>query len=257
MKKIKVVLSGIVLIFSASVFGAPEIKGTPNEIREILYPKENIVVIRGHAEEKAYSNKAILSLVITTEHNNLSTSIKNNEKLRNKIKNELISAGIKAEEVNNSKFSTSPQYGWFGKEPDSYKVVNRMDIGIYDEKQLVSVAKISDENTEVVLAGAVYEHTEKEKYESLVKEKAVSNIMTQKGFYEDTLGIKLVPTGVSDIQIGHMPTDSAMLLDQALERRREKVSYSSAMQVEPATAQSSFDEVKYEANVVVEFKISK
>ena len=82
------------------------------------------------AEEKAYSDRAIISLVITSEDKQLSTSISNNIALRESISQQLVTAGINPDHIKSSKFSTSPQYGWFGKKPDSYKVVNRMAVTI-------------------------------------------------------------------------------------------------------------------------------
>ncbi len=251
----KIVFGSVLLVFSAASVGETEIKGTPSELREFIHPAENIVVIRGYSEKKAFSDKAIVSLVITTESKKLSSSIQRNQKLRSSIKTKLIGAGIKEDEINNSKFSTSPQYGWFGKEPDSYKVVNRMDIGIYDEKQLIIIATVSDENMEVVLAGSTYDHTQKVKYKDLVKERALSEIMKQKKSYEKTLGVKLIPTGISDTRVHHMPTKGAMLLEQAVTKRKQSAGYTSKTQHNTTQSNSSFDEVKYEANMVVEFEI--
>jgi len=251
----KIIFGGLLLMFSVVSVGETEIKGTPNELREFIHPAENIVIIRGYSEEKTFSDKAIVSLVITTEHDKLSSSIERNQKLRDKIKTQLVSSGIREDEINNSKFSTSPQYGWFGKEPDNYKVINRMEIGIYDEKQLIAVASVSDENKEVVLASSIYEHTQKDKYRDIVKEKALSEIMKQKKGYEKTLGVKLIPIGITDTRIHNIPTEGAMFLDQALENRKKSSSFSSIVQHDTAQASSSFDEVKYEANMAVEFKI--
>jgi len=49
-----------------SAFAQPELKGSPNDLRQFLYPSEKIVTLRAEAEKKAYSDKAIISLVINS-----------------------------------------------------------------------------------------------------------------------------------------------------------------------------------------------
>jgi uncharacterized protein YggE len=104
-----------------SAFAQPELKGSPNDLRQFLYPSEKIVTLRAEAEKKAYSDKAIISLVITSEDQQLSTSISNNMALRESISKQLVTAGINPEYIKSSKFSTSPQYVWFGKKPIAIK----------------------------------------------------------------------------------------------------------------------------------------
>ena len=115
MKKILLLVS--LLTASFALHAQPELKGSPEELRHFLHPSERIVSLHGQAEEKAYSDRAIISLVITTEDKLLSNSIASNSNLRKFITTQLTTAGINGESIKSSKFSTSPQYGWFGKKP--------------------------------------------------------------------------------------------------------------------------------------------
>ena len=60
------------LLFSPAVIAAPEIKGNPDELRGFLHPNASIVSLSARAEEKAYTDKAIVSVVVTTEDELLS-----------------------------------------------------------------------------------------------------------------------------------------------------------------------------------------
>ena len=69
------------LLFCILPFGAlaePELKGSPDVLRQFLHPSENIVTLSAEAEEKAYSDRAIISLVVTSLDEQLSASISKN-----------------------------------------------------------------------------------------------------------------------------------------------------------------------------------
>jgi uncharacterized protein YggE len=243
-----------------AVYAQPEVKGSPDDLKRFLYPADKMVSIFGQAEEKAYSDKANISLVITTENKLLSDSITSNSELRQIITDELMASGITADNIKSSKFSTSPEYGWFGKKPASYKVVNRMAISITDELHLQAVALVADSRKEVELSATIFEHTKKDEYSDLVKKKALEKVMQQKAFYESSLGVKLTPINFRNTNIGFRATQGAMQLEQmVMTKRRQSLqdaSVSMSVAAEPSVSEeSSFDEVLYEAGIYVDFKI--
>lgn len=248
-----------ILLISGAAFSAPELKGSPQELRGFLHPASKVITINGNAEEKAYSDKAIVSLVITTENKLLSESISTNSLLREKITASLTDAGIDPNAIKSSKFSSSPEFGWFGDKPSSYKVVNRMAIAIMREQHLKEIAVVADQYKEVELSDTTFEHTKKDEFNAKVKAKALTNVIKQKTFYEKSLGLKLTPIGIRDSNIRQRATRGAMVLDQvvATEAKREKSAYSSIAKYRNQAKESSFDEVKYEANLSVEFKIEQ
>lgn len=242
---------------STHVLSAPELKGSPQELRGFLHPVDKVITIRAEAEEKAYSDKAIVSLVITTESKRLSDSISSNSLLREQIKASLISSGLSDESIKNSKFSSSPEYGWFGSKPDSYKVVNRMAVSITEESHLKELAVVADNFKEVELSDTSFEHTLKDDFNEKVKAKALAKIIKQKEFYESSLGLKLTPIGIKDSNIRHRATRGAMVLEQAMvtSAPREKSSLASDSAYRKKVQKPSFDEVIYQANLSVDFKI--
>jgi uncharacterized protein YggE len=150
--------------------------------------------------------------------------------------------------IKNSKFSTSPDYGWFGKKPDSYKVANTVTVLIDDEIGLQSIAKIVDTYDEVTLLSTQYKHSEKELYKQKVKEKALNKVLKQKEFYAKSLGLNLKAISF---------TDQTAFLNDDIERievtgsRVKRSDYSSVKSKEQA--QTSFEKVTYSSNVTVRF----
>ncbi|MEW5250858.1 SIMPL domain-containing protein [Microbulbifer sp. 2201CG32-9] len=241
-------------IFPLKALSVTEIKGNPDELRGFLYPKEEVVTIFAEAEKKAYTDKALVSLVIKTKEKVLSEAIAKNSQLREVITQALTSSGVSAENINSSKFSTSPQYGWFGKKPSSYEVVNRIAVSITDESQLNRVAEVADEHIEAELSDTLFEHTKKNEFEMQVKELAVQKVMAQKKFYEESLGVKLKPVAFRVSNVKQRATQGALILEEIvvtasrIDSDERDAAYSESR--EP-----SFDEVQYEAGIYVDFII--
>ena len=243
------------LAFSSTSLALPELKGTPQDLRSLLHPEEKIVTIRASAEETAYSDRAIVNLVVTTEEELLADAIAANSTLRDKLGRALGSAGIGQDRIKNSKFSSSPQYGWLGKTPSSYKVVNRVAVTIGDEEQLEAIARLADQNKEVTLSDTSFEHTEKDLLNKKVKAEALAKVMAQKADYEQVLGIKLTPVGIRTADIRQRATRGAMMLEEVIVTAERETEASYASKAEVASPTPSFDEVKYEADLYVDFKI--
>ncbi len=253
----KAILVLWLVFISSSAISAPELKGSPQDLRGFLYPKDKVVSIYGKAEQKAYSDTAIISLVITTEDKLLSAAISKNGVVRQEISQSLVASKFDQNSIKSSKFSSSPQYGWFGKKPSSFKVVNRMAITITDEGQLREIAVLSDKYEEVELSDTEFEHSKKEEYNDLVRAKALENVLQQKAFYEKSLGVQLTPIGIRDSNIQHRATRGAAVIEEVIveAERVHSGSYSPESKRWSQSSTPSFDEVKYEANLFVDFKI--
>ncbi len=248
----------LLLCSSSLTLATPELKGSPEELRQFLHPSERIISLHGQAQEKAYSDRAIISLVITTEDKQLSNSIAVNSSLREHITEQLTSQGIDSDSIKSSKFSTSPQYGWFGKKPDSYKVVNRMAITISDESQLKTIATVADSKAEIELSDTAFEHSKADEYKNKVKKLALEKAIKQKAYYESSLGITLTPVGFRNSQIRFRGTQGANMLEEIVvtaSRRSAGKLQEMAMSRPAQKPTPSFDEIEYEAEIYVDFKI--
>jgi len=241
------------LLVPSLCMAVPEIKGSPQELRGLLHPTDKIVTIHGNAKETAYSDRAIISLLITTTEKQLSDAIAENQSLRKNLRQSLITAGIDRYKIKNSKFSSSPQYGWLGKKPNSYKVVNRMAISIEEEGQLYSIAQFSDQNEEVTIMNTIFEHSEEKQYNKKVQSHALKEIMKQKSDYEQTLGVKLSPIGIRKNDTRYRATGGAIVFEEVVvtgsKRRSDEEFYS-------FETESSFDEILYEAELSIDFRIT-
>ncbi len=246
------------LILPLTLHAAPELKGNPEDLRGFLHPRENIINISAEAEETAYSDEAIINVLVTTEEKTLSQAIKSNTVLRDKIKQTLISKGIPTDKINNSNFSSSSEYGWFGDEPDSYKIMNRMAIEISAESQLQTIATLADEYDEVKLSATSFKHSKKEAFTQKVKQKALDKVMAKKAYYEQALGITLIPVSFNESNIRHQATAGANVLGRAVmveaELDRSYSKKASAAPIPKAT-NNSFDEIKYRGSITVQFKV--
>jgi len=261
----RIVFCSLLILFSSFAYSAPELKGSPEELRQFLHPRDKLVTIYGDATETAYSDKAIVSLVIDTEDKLLSESIAKNASLRAEITLNLAAEGLAKDDIKSSKFSTSPQYGWFGKKPSSYRVINRMAIAIIDEAHLQVIAAIADSSDEVTLSDTAFEHTGKNDLEDQVKKDALANVMRQKAFYESSLDVKLITVAFRNENVRSRATRGASLVEEIVVTsskiaRYDEVSYdevSENMSAYAESEESSFDEVQYRAGIFVDFKIEQ
>jgi len=231
-----------------------ELKGNPEELREFLHPVEHTVTLTGNHEETAFSDKAIVSLVITTEAGLLGDSMEANTRLRTTIAQALIDAGVDREEVNTSKFSSSPQFGWFGSKPKSFEVVNRMSVGITDEAHLQLIAELTDNNDEVVMASMEFEHSAREEFQDRVKTTALDKALAQKTVFEERLGVTLVPIGFNERAVMPRRTAGAGYIEEVVvSGARMRLSEQDLASIPPP--QQTFDEISYESTIFVIFKV--
>lgn len=106
---LKPILIAVFGFASTFAFAAAEIKGTADEVRTLLVPDERTVTLKGQAEQKAFTDRAVISLVVSTTENQLAKSLDRNANIRSAITAALTAAGVAQSDINISKFATSPQ----------------------------------------------------------------------------------------------------------------------------------------------------
>ena len=84
--------------------------------------------INAEDELTAYKDTAKVSLMVSSDERSLSQAMEVNQALRLELLQEFVALGITQEDINNSKFSSSPQFGLFGRNPNSFEVSARMEI---------------------------------------------------------------------------------------------------------------------------------
>ena len=234
-----------------------QLSGTPDELREFLLPRPNTVNINGEGELTAYKDVAKISLMVTSNERSLSQAMQVNQALRLELIQEFIAAGIPADAINNSKFSSSPQFGLFGRNPNSFEVSARMEIEVVSEEHLQLLAAAADEHDEVDFQSTAFEHSEEDAFEDQVTQMALQDVMAQKAYYESSLGLELKAInffygGIRQMARAMPRTmmTPELAMDSNNRTAASSLAVSSALPVAP-----TFDEVEYQTNINVVFEI--
>lgn len=229
-----------------SAWAEPILKGTPNELTAHLLQSHQIISIGGTSEVEASADRAIISLVVKTSESRFRTALEKNRRIRETMQEKLVQKGVAAKDIQFSRFSNTPSYGFFSDKPSSYEVSNEVKITIGKEELLSEIASMVDGQNEVYFVGSSIEHSQEEQSKQEALEKAVQNALQKRDMYQKQLGVKLKAVKVTELHVGPMPVVMPM--------RREAMDkvYSSAA-VSTAETQSHFGEIKYQAAVEVEF----
>tara|TARA_B110000858_G_scaffold197470_2_gene259228 strand:+ start:45593 stop:46447 length:855 start_codon:yes stop_codon:yes gene_type:complete len=240
--------------FSHSSLAQAQLSGTADELREFLQPRPNTVNINGEGELTAYKDVAKISLMVTSDERSLSQAMESNQALRLELIQEFVAAGIPAADINNSKFSSSPQFGLFGRNPNSFEVSARMEIEVLSEEHLQLLAAAADQHDEVEFESTAFEHSEEDAFEDQVQEIALQDVMAQKLYYENSLGLKLKPInffygGIR--QMARAMPRAAMAQEMSMDAR----SSNSSIAVSAPAVAPTFDEIRYQTSINVVFEI--
>lgn len=245
-------------LFSQITLAQPQLSGTPDELRGFLFPRANTVSINGEGELTAYKDLAKISLMVTTEARSLNQAMSDNQELRLNLIEEFTAAGIPGSDINNSKFSSSPQFGLFGRKPNSFEVSARMEVSVGSEEHLQLLAAAADSNEEVTFEKTQFEHSEEEEFEAQVRELALQDVMEQKAYYESSLNLQLKAVNFFHGAVRQM----ARAMPMAAFSQEIAVDSLNARGAEPATSiqatavvAPTFDEVEYQTSITVVFEI--
>ena len=262
MKKLLLAVCMCAVPFSA--MAEVTLEGDPEDVRALLYSGGNVVRIFGESEKTAYADKAIASLLLTTEEYLLSRAIAANGNLRERVAAVLIASGVAPDAIQSSKFSTSPQYGWLGSKPASYIVVNHMAISLVRERYLREIATVADTHEGVALSDLSFEHTQKDAFNHQVRIEALNDVMKQKAFYERTLGVTLTPVRIVDGETrlnstpgAQMRLAASMTEGEVASRAERDGSRMPALRSPNESGSASFNEIHYEAAFSVDFRIEE
>ena len=232
---------------------AAELSGSPDELREYLRSETRTVTIRDEATETAYTDVAEITLVVSTEARTLASAMEQNNNLRDSVFQKLVSAGIDADRIQSSKYSASPQFGWFGDTPNSFEVVNTLTVTVDEDTLFRRVAEISDSDKAIRFAGAKFEHSGKEEYEDRVRDKAVNAVLGDKEYFENKLGLRLTPVSFNFSDVFADQYGGFGMLEEVVVTANRAASSRPA----PKAPASSFDEVEYRVSVSITFAVER
>jgi uncharacterized protein YggE len=233
----------LLLFLSTATIAEPSLKGTPQELQTLLLEQRKLVHISGYGEVKTNADRAVVSLMVKTNDSQLRTALEQNQRIREAIRKKLLAKGMSDSAIQFSRFSNTPNYGFFGDKPSSYDISNEVKITISRESSLNEIAGIVDSQDEVYFVGSNIEHSLQEQSKQQALAKALKNAMAKKDLYEVQLGLKLQAIKVSEQVAGPAPI--------VLREKVRKQAYASSMGV--TEAQHQFGEMTYRATVDVEF----
>lgn len=253
-----IAIAASIASFSQISLAQPQLSGTPDELRGFLFPRANTVSISGEGELTAYKDLAKISLLVTTEARSLNEAMSDNQELRLNLIEEFTAAGIPDTDINNSKFSSSPQFGLFGRRPNSFEVSARMEVSVSSEEHLQLLAAAADSNDEVSFEKTEFEHSLEEEFEAQVRELALQDVMQQKAYYESSLNMQLKAVNFFHAAIRQMAR--AMPLAVASQETAEpspnrRVDAATSLQAAAPVVAPTFDEVEYQTSITVVFEI--
>ncbi|MFM2289865.1 MAG: hypothetical protein RL684_3008 [Pseudomonadota bacterium] len=243
-------LAGPVLAPGA-LAGEPEMRGTPSELRQYLKPPSRQVVLQGHAKQTVQSDVGHADVIVRTSAKDLAAALRANAARREAFAAALAQRGIDAREIRAQKFSTSPQFGWFGKAPSAYEVTNRLTVTITDDRQLQAVAEAAAQSPETSFDGARFEVAKEAELSETVRHQAFDDAMARRRFFEERLGATLRPVGFRYLDGSASETG---VLEEIIVTGTRK----NAIRMDAPVAQDSvptFDERVFEAYVDVTFEV--
>lgn len=160
-------------------------------------PAPGKVTITGTAERTIEADLAVIRLAVNTSDRKLKETLKKNNSIRTDIVTKLSSAGIDADRIHTSRFSSTPnRSSWSGKVKD-YFVSSTVWVDVKSEKEMQDVAGLVDEIKEVELNSISFKLNKTEEIVNSLLKDALESVNRRKKIYESELGVKLRPHSVA------------------------------------------------------------
>jgi uncharacterized protein YggE len=226
----------------------PELKGSPTELEAYLEGPKQKVTIQGTAETKVPAERATVRLLIKTEDDSLSDSLKKNQKVRGEIADEIEKAGIRAGAIHGARFASTPQRGWLTDKIRNYTVENEIQIAVTNEVEYQAVAAVLDDHKEAAFGGVKFEVQRPLDHKRNALRDACTAVSEKAKVFEETLGVKLKPVTFTENTSGP----------------GQPVPYAAGMKASANIAQvydeyspgpSQFDELVFNATVTVTYEV--
>lgn len=246
------------LLAPAVLPAAPELKGDPEELTQYLLDEKRVVSITAHGESKVQADRIVVTLRVKTKESAFVAALKSNRQVRTKLSQQLQQAGITPDRISAAKFSSVPNYGFFGDKPSSYEISNDVSVVVRGEDDMSAIAQAVDGMKEVSYLAAQFEDSNKKAHQSDALNEALAGVASQKAAYEKALGITLAPLRVNETsyQRASPPMAAPVMYDkrQAASTMQFKGSEEFEVSGDAGDESSSgFGELRYESNVTAEY----
>lgn len=246
-----------VLCMPAIVCAAPELKGAPEELSNYLLDGKRVIEIAADGEIKVQADRAIITLRVKTKDGAFAQALKLNRDARTRLGQQLQQAGIAPDRISAAKFSSVPNYGFFGDKPSSYEISNDVSVVVRGEDDMVAIAQAVDGMKEVSYLGAQFEDSNKKAHQANALDEALATVARKKSAYEKALGVTLAPLRISETSY-HRATPVAMPAMHDRARAASPMQFKSNPEFAVESGDGSpgeFGELRYESNVTAEYLV--
>lgn len=186
------------LLLPSVAFAVPELKGSPEELTSYLSELPEEVVLQGEAKLELPAESGVVTLGIKVENPQLQKALLNSGNLRTTIIEQLVGGGLSRDGIKETKFSSTPEYGLFGKKPNNYVVENLVKVTVKDQDELQQVAGIVDTFDNVYYQGLELDEMDKEEIRTRLIDLALANVKAREEVYEKALGLTLEPVSFEE-----------------------------------------------------------
>jgi uncharacterized protein YggE len=242
------------MLGGGAIVGAAELelRGAPADLQKYLQPGRRTVTLTGHARQTVPSDVGHVSVIVRTQAKDLATTMRANAERRTALAQLLTQQGIPEQAIRAEKFSSSPQFGWFGHTPTSYEVVNRLIVDVTDDAQLIRVSEVAAKSADTTIGTIAFEYTKRAALEETVRHLAFDDAIARKAFYEERLGATLRPVAFAYSDRTARAASPAEGMQEVVVTANRRRDYASLAETPPPP---SFDEQEYEVSVDVTFEV--
>jgi len=253
-RKKAIVAVALSLFAVASAYSAePELKGTATELRQFLRTGNREVMLTGYSKQTVQADVGHVTVVVHAQAKDLTAAIAANMQRRETMTQALLSQGIDAKAIHAQKFSSSPQFGWFGKTPSSFEVNNKLTVDVSDERQLMIVTATGTNPPDLTIGEIKFEYSKQRELEEQARRAAFDDALAKKAFYEQRLGATLRPVSFQFSDLSARGVGGGQLEEIVVTGMRRNSLGASPSEADYAPP--GFDEQKYEVSVTVTFAV--
>jgi uncharacterized protein len=210
--------------------------------------------VTGRAEIKVPADRAVLQLKVTTEDKSLQGALKKNQGIRNDVRASLVKGGIAEDRIKGSKFSSTPNYGFWGDKVKSYKVENMITVSVSNEDEFQLVAGELDKHPEISYQSMSFERSDMAELKKKAIDQACEAAVAKKKLFEDKLGVKLTIVRFGESFSG-TTLGRPMTVGGALSKDGRVANVSNSFAYEGGEDVSQFDEMTFTAEVMLECRL--
>ena len=239
--------------------GEPELKGTPGELSSYLSSVPRTITLHASGEIKVQADKAIVTVIITSEDEKLALTIEKNNHLRDDLTNGLLARGLTREQISTGKFTNTPQQGLFSSRVKSYKIENSVLVIIHDDSQFAAIAAEIDKNDKLSYSTVRFEHSLNDKNRLNALALALANLNDKKNACEKGLQISLKLLSFKEDLL--TPAEVLPPMPRYAMKNKNSMSSASSLEVEPSAvshaelATMGLGEITYAIHVHADYNL--